>query len=358
MKTIELFIRKSGRNLWFLFWVAAMVAGIFLSSVEKGQAAELFFNSSGGAQEKAQREAYFNPYEKETGVKVVYTAPCKFAKLKLMVESGNVEWDITELPTRDKERALEYGYLEPLDWDFIDPNNEIPKNVRHKYAFPGSSYSTILGYRTTKYSKENHPRNWKEFWDVKKFPGGRSLRNDPVDNLEMALLADGVPKAELYPMDIDRAFNSLDKIKPHITVWWSVGAQPAQLLASGEVEFVSAWDGRITAIKKEKSPVEIEWSEGILKISWYGIPKGAKNKESAMKMLKMMARGDRQAIYAKIIGYGGHSKRMLEYLDPTLSSTLSSSPENVKIQVMEDTSGWWLKNVDKVTERWHAWMLK
>ena len=51
----------------------------------------------------------------------------------------------------------------------------------------------------------------------------------------IALLADGVPADKLYPIDMDRAFHKLDEIKPHITVWWTTGAQPAQLLLDKEV---------------------------------------------------------------------------------------------------------------------------
>jgi len=341
------------------------MVGIFVSAclcfAKNIQATEeekvIYFNSSGGMLQKAQQAAYFTFYERDTGIKVIYSAPANFAKLKMMVESGNVEWDITELPMRDYERAVRDGLLEPLDWSVIDPNNEIPEQHRLKWAYPGSAYSTILGYRTVKYSIKNHPRTWAEFWDVKRFPGGRSLRNHPDDNLEFALMADGVPGEKLYPLDIERAFRSLDRIKPYITVWWTVGAQPAQLLSDGEVEFATSWNGRIATIKSEGAPVEIEWNQGLLKVSRYGIPKGAKHKKNAMLMLKYMARAEGQAIAAKLTGYTGFNKRLGEYLDPDIAKSLCTYPENAKVQVVQDAK-WWLMNADKVTEMWQSWKLK
>jgi putative spermidine/putrescine transport system substrate-binding protein len=344
-------------NILVIF-VAVWIFAFFTSNnLQAEEEKILYFNSSGGMLQKAQQKAYFDAYEKETGIKVVYSAPSNFAKLKLMVESGNVEWDITELPMRDHVRAVRDGLLEPLNWDVIDPNNEIPKEHRLPYAYPGSAYSTIMAYRTVKYSKENHPRNWAEFWDVTKFPGGRSFRDNPVDNLEFALMADGVPKDKIYPIDLDRAFKSLDRIKPHITVWWTVGAQPPQLLYDGEVEFATAWNGRITTIKREGAPVDIEWNQGLLKVSRYGIPKGAKHKDNAMKMFNIMARAKAEAVYAKMTGYTGFNKRLGEFLDPDIAKSLCTYPENAKVQAVQ-SGKWWLENADKVTEMWQSWKLK
>ena len=126
-------------------------------------------------------------------------------------------------------------------------------------------------------------------WDVKRFPGPRSMRNHPIDNLEFALIADGVPMDKLYPIDFDRAFKKLDQIKPHVTVWWSTGQQPAQLLLDKEVVLATGWNGRFYDLIKKGAPVEIEWNEGALKQGSFVIPKGAKNVYWAKKMLAEMS---------------------------------------------------------------------
>jgi len=90
---------------------------------------------------------------------------------------------------------------------------------------------------------------------VKKFPGRRALRNHPIATLEAALMADGVAPDKLYPLDVDRAFRKLEEIKPNVTVWWTSGAQSAQLLTTAEVDMVMAWNGRITALTKEGAKV-------------------------------------------------------------------------------------------------------
>ena len=84
-------------------------------------------------------------------------------------------------------------------------------------------YSTVFAYRTDAIDKA--PSNWAEYWDVEGFPGRRSLRKNPIDTLEQALMADGVAPADLYPLDVDRAFAKLDEIKEKIAIWWTGGAQ-------------------------------------------------------------------------------------------------------------------------------------
>ncbi|NBW25913.1 MAG: extracellular solute-binding protein, partial [Betaproteobacteria bacterium] len=103
----------------------------------------------------------------------------------------------------------------------------------------------------------NGPKTLEDFFNVTKFPGKRGLKKDPSVTLEWALMADGVAVNDVYkvlgtPAGVDRAFKKLDTIKSSI-VWWTAGAQPPQLLASGEVVMTHSWHGRIVdANVKEK----------------------------------------------------------------------------------------------------------
>jgi putative spermidine/putrescine transport system substrate-binding protein len=314
------------------------------------------WNGSGGSLETALKKIFAEPFEKATGIKVIQTAPVNYAKLKIMVETGNVEWDLTEITPRDKVRAVKAGYLEPIDYTIVDKSDLVP-GAAEKYAIGGGYYTTIMAYNINKFPKGKHPKSWAEFWDVKKFPGRRSLRNIPVDNLEIALLADGVAPNKLYPLDVDRAFKSLDKIKPYISVWWTVGAQPAQLLTDNEVDLATSWNGRITDIKRKGAPVDIEWNQGILQYSYTGVPKGAKHKANAMKLLAFLQSPERSAEFVKTIPYPGASKSLSRYLDEETSKTLPTYPENLKKAILQSAE-WWAENYDKVQERWSAWMLK
>lgn len=336
--------------------------GLALSIVRPGWAAEpekpktLVVNSSGGVVNKALRKAFFNEFERRYGIRIIDTSPADTAKLRAMVASGNVEWDVTEIAGQDGVLVERLGLLEPLDHSIIDLSRFPEKLQKNKFLFPRSVYSTVLAYRKEAFP-QGHPVGWAQFWDVKAFPGRRSLRNHPVDNLEYALLADGVPADKLYPLDLDRAFRKLDEIRPHINVWWSAGAQPAQLLVDGEVDLASGWSGRFYDLIMKDVPIGIEWTGGAVKESDFAIPKGAKHPYWSQKFLAVMAEAERQAIYTNELGYPGLNLDLVKYVEPKVVPLLITNPVNLAKQFFNDLT-WWADNQAVALDRWNKWMLK
>ena len=324
-----------------------------LASAEEGKT--LVVNSSGGIVEKVAKQVFAQPYEQKTGTKITFTAPVNFAKLKAMVESGNIEWDITELGPEDMIRGKERGYLEPIDYGVVDKSDFLP-GLAFSHAVPAAFFSTVLAYNTQKFPAGKTPQSWADFWNVKKFPGPRSLPNYPY-TLEIALLADGVPPDKVYPLDEQRAWKSLDKIKEYVSVWWTMPAKPAQLLADGEVDMAAAFNGRITGIQKEGAPVAIQWNQQVLLVAYNAVVKGAKNKAEAMKYLAYMMQPELQAAWVKIIPYPGPSKSMFDHLPAELSKNLPTNPEYYKLSLKRDYA-YWVKHEERLMEEWNAWMLK
>ena len=324
-----------------------------LAGAEEGKT--IVYNSSGGVVEQVAKKVFAEPFEQQTGIKVVFTAPVNFAKLKAMCESGNIEWDVTEIGPEDMIRGKERGYLEPIDYSIVDKSDFLP-GLAHSHAVPAAFYSTVLAYNTKKFPAGKEPKSWADFWDVNKFPGPRSLPNFPY-TMEIALMADGLSPDKVYPLDEERAWKSLDKIKPHVTAWWTMPAQPAQLLADGEVDMAAAFNGRITAIQKEGVPVALEWNQQVLLLAYNAVVKGAKNKDAAMKFLAFMVKPELQAEWVKMIPYPGPSKSMYELLSPELAKTLPTNPEFYKLGVVRDYQ-FWAENEERLMEKWNAWMLK
>jgi len=318
--------------------------------------AQIVFNDSGGSMTKAMRAAFYDEFEKRYGIRVVTTSPVDLGKLKAMVESGNVEWSVTEIGPEDAMRAQKLGLLEPLDRKIIDLS-DYPKHLHdRKYIMPKGVYSTVLGYRTDAFPKGKGPSSWADFWDVTKFPGPRTLRNNPIDNLEFALMADGVVPDKLYPLDVERAFKKLDQIKPHISVWWKTGAQSAQLLVDKEAIMGSAWNGRYYNAIKNGAPLQIEWNQGMVKESAFVIPKGAKNIYWAQKMLALITEPKPQGIYANIITYPGLNLKSMAYVKPELQTFMPTHPDNLSKQAWTNAQ-WWLENGKAMQERWSTWIL-
>src|SRR5690606_24760756 len=70
----------------------------------------------GGSYTDAQVEAFFAPFTEATGIEVITTGTPSAAKLKVMHESGNVEWDIVDAEAQMMYAAIEDGALAPIDY--------------------------------------------------------------------------------------------------------------------------------------------------------------------------------------------------------------------------------------------------
>lgn len=320
---------------------------------------ELVVVSYGGAFQEAQRKAFFEPFEKETGIKIKEAQwTGEYAKLKAMVDAGQPIWDlVTAAEASIAARGAKEGILDRIDYTGIDKKRFYPEALTD-YAFGFDFFSTAIAYSHKTYPEGSPaPQSWKDFWDTRRFPGRRSLRNDPRTTLEFALLADGVPMDKLYPLDVDRAFRSLDKIRRSVGVWWTTGSQPPQLLADGEVGLVSAFNGRIwTAAVRDKLPLAVEWNGGALDLDSWLIPKGAKNRAAAQALIKYTARPEVQIALTRYISYGPTMPEAFEKLPPEVRAVLPSAPENRARQFVFD-GNWWAENESAVLERWTKWQL-
>src|SRR5205807_10470269 len=90
------------------------------SAKEPAKPAQIVVNDSGGAMGTWMRKAYFDPFEKTYGIRVVETSPVDFGKLRAMVESGNVEWTVTEIGGQDAIRAERLGLVERPDDTIVE----------------------------------------------------------------------------------------------------------------------------------------------------------------------------------------------------------------------------------------------
>ena len=306
--------------------------------------------SWGGAYQEAQRKALFDRVEQELGIKVLEDTTSGIADVRVQVASGNPSWDIVQQDNYSCMILEKEGMTEELD-DSVLGIEGIPADLKGKTWVANIVYSVIMAWNSEVY-KGPAPTGWADFWDTENFPGMRSLRSSPDGVLESALLADGVPMDELYPLDVDRAFAKLEEIKPHMTVWWKSGAQSAQLLMDGESEMVGLWNGRADALQKDGAPVEITFDQQILLTDCWVIPKGSANKDMAMKAIAIMSSAEAQADLTKYINYGPSNTDAFEgdLIPEDVARALPNSPENNPKGFFLD-AGYWTENLDELTQR-------
>ncbi|MFL0194958.1 ABC transporter substrate-binding protein [Clostridium sp. WILCCON 0269] len=317
---------------------------------------ELVVVDWGGAYSKA-RQVNYDAFEKKYGVKVTVVNPTDYGKLKAMVQSKNVEWDVVNVDSDFAPRGGKQGLLEKLDYNVIKADN-IDKGLVNEYGVGSDTFDVAISYNTSSYSKDKHPTTWAEVWDTQKFPGARSMWKYPVGTLETALLADGVKPENLYPLDVDRAFKSLDKIKSSVKIWWSAGAQAPQSLASGDVSIAAAWNGRISTAKKEGSPVDVDYNQAIVLGDSWVIPKGAPHKDLAMKFIAFECEPEQQAAFSKNIDYAPTNSKALDLLSAEVKERIGRADDETSKKLVHGNEEWWAENYDAVDAKFQQWLIK
>jgi putative spermidine/putrescine transport system substrate-binding protein len=238
------------------------------------KAGEVVIVTYGGSAADALREAYWKPFTAETGIVVREETPPTPAKVKAMVESGNVVWDIVEMDLNWIISLQKAGsYLEKIPVSQLPPKyvSALDKEAINEYGIGAFYWAWVMAYRTDVFKAGNRPTSWADFWDVKRFPGPRTLQDSPGSNMEFALLAAGKKPDGLYPIDADQAFKKLDEIRPSIKKFWDTGALAPQLLADKEAFLGSVYSGRIKHLQDQGIPVEIEWNQGLLNLDYWTI---------------------------------------------------------------------------------------
>ncbi|MBN8873977.1 MAG: ABC transporter substrate-binding protein [Rhodospirillales bacterium] len=312
----------------------------------------------GGTMQTAQRKAYNDPFEQLTGIKVRDFAGADLNKVKAMVDTGNVEWDVVQLSRGSVKNLMKRGdYFEKIDYELVDVANIDPA-YRFEYALDMLVWAEVLGYRTDAF-KGAVPVGWKDFWDLKKFPGDRSLigaGGSSNPELEFAVMAAGVSADKVYPIDVDKAFAALDKVKPSIVKWWDTGAVPVQMLTDKEVVMTSVWNGRMAALQAAGVPAAISWPEGLLKRDAWAVPKNAPNKANAMKYIAFTTMAAPMARLASLIPYGSVNAKSNALIAPAQLAKLPSAP-GIKEKLVPYDYEWWAANRDAVLDRWNKWIL-
>ena len=299
--------------------------------------------SWGGSYGAAQDAALFNDASKNSGIAINRESGASMSKTCLQVQSGSVTWDLVVTGSGGAASAAAQGCLEKIDYSVVDVSNFYP-NTYTDYCVGSDVFATVMSWNTDKYGEPGSPgapKSWADFWDVKKFPGTRAYRANNVDGaLEPALMADGVPPEKVYEVlstkeGMMRAINKIRELKPHIAVFWGSGAQQAQLMKDAEVDMSTGWNGRFDNAKKDGARVGYTFNQALLDYDCFAMPKGAPNKDVAMKFLAEISKAEYQANLPFHITYGPTNKKAYEVTSAPkeLIESLPSHPRNVPMML-------------------------
>lgn len=302
-------------------------------------------------------DAYGRAFTQATGIEVqpITGANEPVGQIKQMVDTRTYTWDMA-IVSRQAANQLAtdgQGYTEPLRIDEHAGWRALPNEFKAPFFAGNDVVATILAYRAD--NVRNAPKSWADFFNTAQFRGRRAMRRFPFDTVEQALLADGVAGSGLFPLDFDRAFRSLDRIKRDVAVWWTSGAQSTQLLQAGEVDFCPTWNGRAQAAINAGAPVAIMWDQALWVHEGWVILKGTPNADLCREFIKFALDPGRQAIFARGTGYGPTLDAAIGMLEPAVARTLPTHPDNKRSAIPVDVD-FWARSRDAAVERFNRWV--
>lgn len=314
----------------------------------------------GGAGQKAQDVAVFQPFSAQDNSKLIQSEyNGEMARIKVMVDTGHVDWDVVQIEGPDLMRGCDEGMYEQLDWAKLGHADQLIPEAAQACGSAALVWSVAIAYDRNKLAQA--PTSWADFWDVKTYPGKRGLRKRAVYNLEFALMADGVKVEDVYkvlatPQGVDRAFAKLSELKPYIQ-WWEAGAQPAQWLTAGDVVMTSTYSGRIAAAAQAGAPLAVVWPGSLYGMDYWAIIKGSKHVAQAKRLIAYANQPEVQVRYVQQIPYGPTNTQAAAALDPGLAQWVPTSRQNLQGALSMDVT-FWVDHGDELEERFNAWASK
>ena len=326
------------------------------------------FTSWVGPYMRSQMLGFVRPYEELKGVRVnVVSYNGGISEIRDQVESANVTWDVVDLTQADSLRACNEGLLENIE-DIVLPDGSDGSSARDDFvdgALNACGVGVIVWATAFAYSQDAYgsarPTSIADFFDTRKFPGARAIRNDPTVIMEWALMADGVNREDVYPMletpeGIKRALAKMDAIRPGLKLW-QTGREPIRLLNGGEAAMSMVWatTGAVASTEPGTNFAMV-WDGRVIELDLFGIPQGSRYKQEAIDFIRFASSSESLANMVRYLPNGPTRKSSLALLSDEVLAQIPNGPTYAdKISIRSDAA-WWSKNHAILEEAFRAWL--
>jgi putative spermidine/putrescine transport system substrate-binding protein len=343
--------RRISRRKLLVTTAAALAApAVWPSSGRANQA--ITVTSWGGTYRKGIEDCYAAPFTKETGIAVTLVDNADLARMKAQVDSRNIQWDVFDSVGPQITAGSRDGLWEPIDEKIVDRSALLVKGGADYVAT--YSFAGVIAWDPKRHPAGKHPVMFTDFWDGKAFPGRRGLRTRISETLEMALLADGVEPSKLYPLDVERGFKALDRVKPLVKKWIEATPETVSLLTAGEIDFTYTYVSRVKPAKAAGTSIEASFEQTLNSLEYLAVPKHSKNKEAAMRYVAFCLRPDRQAAFAEALSFAPNTRQGYE-LSSAEAKTFMPDMNKPMNAFVDDA--WWASNYVNLQKRYTEWML-
>ena len=310
----------------------------------------------GGPYVDAFTATYYAPFTAATGIGIerMVGGVEPTGMIRDMVRSRDYTWDMAVISDAAHRQLVREECLEPHRVSTPDVLSIEPP-LRTDWFVASSTMAMVLAVNVGTYGA-GEPGGWAALWDVAGQPGRRSLRRHPIDTLEQALLANGVAPGALYPLDIRRAFQALDRIRPSVQEWWNRAIRTTELMQQGLVDMVPTSSIRAQAAIDAGAPFRIEWAGNLRSNEGWCILRGAPAAEECRAFIAFAATAERQAATTRWLCASPTIPRAASLIPANRAVLLPDHPAH-RSQAVRTDAQYWSTHKDEAEARFEAWLL-
>lgn len=310
----------------------------------------------GGEIQAALQSQVWTPFERLTGC-AIEPVISDTAQLAASTEQNGAPYaDVLLVDAFWAFGALTRQLVEPLPAGTIDPARMTAVPF-FDGAVPAYAYAMVSAFRRDAVEASGRPDSWGRWWDTTIYDVNRALWKGPLGTFEFALLADGVGRADLYPLDGARAIEKLRQISGKIVDrWWETGQQPITWMNRERTSLASAWHYRVVAAQQDGRPIDFVWNEGLLLADYWVVPKAAPAADVAWDYLAFASTAQLQASLASTLPLGPVVDDAFPLIDARTAANLPTAPDNRDALLRADLA-WWSANNVEANETFNSWLL-
>lgn len=258
-------------------------------------------------------EAILQDYIAETGIEatgITMSDTDYGAKMQLAARTGNVDFDVALGVGSDIFALTENtGIYAPIDtarWDAATlAGMQEAGLLAERYAVSQDT-AALLVYGDA--LKDSPPQSWADFFDVEAFPGNRGMASAGLGvpiNFEYALVASGTDPSALYPLDIDKAIDTLDPISDNI-VLWDNAPKGIQDLVNGDTVMTWSYAPAALGALKAGQPIHLAAPMGTAVTRQLGVvmAEAPNGEDEAQDFLAWWFKPENQKKYTEMTNYG------------------------------------------------------
>lgn len=261
-------------------------------------------------------QEFLDNFEKEFGVKVVYTTFASNQEMLAKVKSGADAYDLVVPSDYSVKVMSEEGLLEKINSNHIPNYKNITEEWKGLSYDPDNTYSVpyMYGLYGLIYNKDkiDTPTSWGDLWNPD-YKGHVVLMDatDEINDMLQQYMGNNINNPTVE--QITEGGEKSQELMPNILMFTELPEGP---LVSGEAWIVYSYSGEAAVASKENPAIDFVLPKegGIIDMDHMVIPTTSQNKDAAEGFINYLLRPEVSKLLLEEFPYGNPNPKAVELL--------------------------------------------